>query len=53
MNTPNAISADEGIINGRQLRDRSATILLQNDETTEVVLFSVSVQETMSSRHQK
>ena len=53
INSP-GLSADENeaMVNGRQLRDRSATILLQNDELEEVTLFSVGIQHTLSPRHQ-
>jgi len=44
---------EEAIINGRQLRDRSITVLFENGETEEVVLYSLSMLGTLSSRHQK
>lgn len=43
----------DAIINGRQLRDRSIKVLLENTETKEVVLFGLSMMSTLSSRHQK
>jgi hypothetical protein len=53
INTPNIPSENEGLINGRELRDRTATILLESDDTEEVTLFSTSIQHTISPRHQK
>jgi hypothetical protein len=53
INTPNIPSQNEGLVNGREMKDRSATILLQNDDTNEVTLFSASIQHTLSPRHQK
>ncbi len=54
INTPNfGNQFNEAILNGRQLRDRTATVLFQNDETGEVVLFAYSMKSTLSPRHQK
>jgi hypothetical protein len=44
---------NEAIVNGRELRDRTIKVLLENTETSEVVLFAVSMKSTLSSRHQK
>ena len=53
INTPNLTGPTNiGIVNGRQLRDRTASILLQNDQTEEVTLFSVGIKHTLSPRHQ-
>ncbi len=43
----------EAIINGRKLRARTVRVLLENNETNEVVLFATSMQSTLSSRHQR
>ena len=43
----------EAIINGRQLRDRTITVLFENGESEEVVLYALSMLSTLSSRHQK
>ena len=53
INSPGFTVANEAIVNGRQLRDRAATVLFQCDETDEVVLFAVSMMSTLSPRHQK
>ena len=45
--------SDEAVINGRPLRDRTITVLFENNETEEVVLYSLSMLGTLSSRHGK
>jgi len=54
-NDPTFIGQPEinAIINGREMKDRTIKVLLENTETNEVVLFAVSMQSTLSSRHQK
>jgi len=46
-------SSAEAIINARQLRDRTITVLFENGESEEVVLYSLSMLGTLSSRHNK
>jgi hypothetical protein len=43
----------EAILNGREMRDRTIKVLLENTETELVTLFNASMISTLSSRHQK
>ena len=52
-NDPRATSPQDGIINGRKLRDRTILVRFENTDTDEVVLFSVSMKSTISTRHGK
>lgn len=52
-NDPLAESEEDGIINGRKLRDRTVQVTFENSDTKEIVLFSVSMKSTISTRHQK
>lgn len=53
LNSDGFPSQNDAILNGRDLRDRTVTVLLENDEISEVVLFSVSMLSILSARHQK
>jgi hypothetical protein len=50
-NDPTFTNENEAIINGRKLRDRTILVTFENTETDEVVLFSVSMNSTISTRH--
>ena len=54
-NDPSYINSppEEAMINGRQLRDRTISVLFENEETEEAVLYSLSMLSTISSRHGK
>ncbi len=52
-NDPSRPSPQDAIINGRQLRDRTIRVTFENEDTDEVVLFSVSMLSTISTRHGK
>jgi len=52
-NDPSKTNPQDAIINGRQLRDRTIRVTFENESTNEVVLFSVSMLSTISTRHGK
>jgi len=52
-NDPSKTNPQDAIINGRQLRDRTIRVAFENESTNEVVLFSVSMLSTISTRHGK
>ena len=52
-NTPGFTDSFEALVNGREMRDRTINVLLENTETDLVTLFSVSMNSTLSGRHQK
>ena len=49
MLTTSAVELQDDLINGRRLRGNVIDILLENDQTQEVVLFSVTITETPSN----
>lgn len=53
LNSDGFPNQNEALLNGRDLRDRTISVLLENDELDEVVLFSVSMLSILSTRHQK
>ena len=52
-NDPVIGDPQEAIVNGRQLRDRTIKVTFENEDTKEVVLLSVSMLSTISTRHGK
>lgn len=51
INDPTRANEPDALINGRKLRDRTINVRFENDETEEVVLFTISMNGTISERH--